>query len=188
VRIVGGKFSGRSLATPSNDAIRPTTDRTRESLFNILTSRAPDFFKNLRVLDLFAGTGALGLEALSRGASSSVHVENSIEGRALIQKNIEAFGLQGVARILRRDATQLGVIGTMRPFNLVFADPPYHKRLGELAFIAAYRGGWLAEDALLVLEEAKDVAINLPEQFTLEDQRLYGGTTIHIYKLHQSKK
>lgn len=184
MRIVGGKFSGRTLATPSNEAIRPTTDRIRENLFNILTSRTPDFFKNLRVLDLFAGTGALGLEALSRGANASVHVENSIEGRALIQRNIEALGLQGVARILRRDATQLGVIGTMRPFNLVFADPPYHKGLGELAFIAALEGGWLVEDAILVLEEAKDVSTNLPAKFVLEDQRHYGGTTVQIYRLN----
>lgn len=183
MRIVGGKFSGRALATPLDQSIRPTTDRTRESLFNILAHREADFFANRRVLDLFAGTGALGLEALSRGAKSAVFVEQSVEGRALIQKNIETFGLQGVARILRRDATKLGTIGTMQPFNLICADPPYGQGLGEQAFQAALKGGWVDVNALFILEEADNVPIVLSEEFLLQDERHYGSTIIRIYTL-----
>jgi len=183
MRIVGGKFKGRSLAAPSSSLIRPTSDRTRESLFNILEHRLGGSFDNLRVLDLFAGTGALGLEALSRGAKAAVFVEESVEGRGLIRTNIETFGLTGVARILRRDATQLGTVGTMAPFHLVFADPPYECGLGEKAFVAALAGGWLNNDAILVLEEAKEVAINLPESFVMDDERHYGSTTVRLYTL-----
>lgn len=183
VRIVGGKFSGRNLATPSDQAIRPTTDRTRESLFNILASRKDHFWDGMRVLDLFAGTGALGIEALSRGARACTFVEQSVEGRGLIHKNIENFGLQGIARILRRDATHLGHVGTMQPFDIVFADPPYNHGLGEQAFIAAVEGGWVTPDALFVLEESQEATIHLPEIFKLDDKRHYGGTIIYIYIL-----
>lgn len=183
VRIVGGKFSRRSLVTPDGQNIRPTTDRTRESLFNILAASQEQFWHEKRVLDLFAGTGALGLEALSRGAKAATFVEMSVEGRGLLHQNIENFELQGIARILRRDATQLGVVGTMQPFDVVFADPPYNKGLGEKAFIAAFEGGWLKPDATLILEENKEVNINLPEMFHLVDERHYGGTIIRIYKL-----
>ncbi|EJF90792.1 16S rRNA (guanine(966)-N(2))-methyltransferase RsmD [Bartonella tamiae] len=183
MRIVAGKYSGRSLVTPSGDAIRPTTDRTRESLFNILASRQNNFWHNRRVLDLFSGTGALGIEALSRGAEAAVFVEHSVEGRALIHKNIEAIGLQGVARILRRDATRLGPIGTMKPFDSVFADPPYNRGLAEKALISALEGGWLLPNTTLIIEESCEASLNLPEIFFLDDVRHYGGTIIRIYTL-----
>lgn len=183
MRIVGGKFSGRQLATPASQSIRPTTDRTRESLFNILSHYEADFFTGKRVLDLFAGTGALGFEALSRGAKGAVFVEQSVEGRALIQKNIENFSLHGVARILRRDATKLGAIGTMQPFDLIFADPPYGKGLGEQAFQAALDGGWINANALFILEEIDNSPINLTDKFILQDERHYGGTIIRIFAL-----
>lgn len=141
VRIIGGKFAGRVLFSPVNQSIRPTSDRTRESLFNILSSREEQFWTNKRILDLFAGTGALGIEALSRGAKAAVFVENSVEGRGVLQKNIEAFELQSIGRILRRDATKLGNIGTMLPFDVICADPPYSRCLGERAFVEALRGG-----------------------------------------------
>ncbi|MHC5307980.1 16S rRNA (guanine(966)-N(2))-methyltransferase RsmD [Bartonella sp. LJL80] len=183
MRIVAGKFSGRSLAHPAGQSIRPTTDRTRESLFNILANRAENFWGERRVLDLFAGTGALGIEALSRGARAAVFVEQSIEGRGLIHQNIETLGLQGVARILRRDATKLGHVGTIAPFDVVFADPPYQRGLGEQAFIAAVEGGWAAANATFVLEESREATINLPDFFQQDDERLYSGTIIRIYTL-----
>lgn len=183
MRIVGGKFRGRVLAAPFSSAIRPTSDRIRESLFNILEHRLVGGFSGVRVLDLFAGTGALGVEALSRGAKAAVFVEQSVEGRALIRMNAETLGLIGAARILRRDATQLGAAGTLVPFNLVFADPPYGRGAGEKAFMAAFEGGWLHNDAILVLEEATEAVINLPPAFIMQDERHYGGTTIHLYTL-----
>ena len=185
MRVVAGRLSGRSLATPKGQNIRPTTDRTRESLFNILSHSFSYDFEGKRVLDLFAGTGALGFEALSRGAKAAVFVEQSVEGRALIQQNIEEFSLTGSARILRRDATKLGAIGTMQPFHLIFADPPYGHGLGEQAFVSAMEGGWFHNDAIIVLEETKEAVINLPANFQLADERSYGNTIIRIYKFLQ---
>lgn len=124
MRIVGGEFRGRTLATPKSNDIRPTTDRTRESLFNILSHSYPEALDGARMLDLFAGTGAVGLEALSRGCRQALFVEQGVEGRGLIRVNIEALGLQARAKIFRRDAVDLGTVGTMEPFHLVFADPP----------------------------------------------------------------
>ncbi|CAF25751.1 16S rRNA (guanine(966)-N(2))-methyltransferase RsmD [Bartonella quintana] len=183
MRVVGGKFAGRVLFTPVGQSIRPTSDRTRESLFNILASREEKFWTNKRILDLFAGTGALGIEALSRGAKAAVFVENSVEGRGLLQKNIEAFELQSIGRILRRDAKKLGKIGTMRPFDVIFADPPYGQCLGECAFVEALRGEWAKANTLFVLEEKKDAIIHLPDIFYLDDERFYGETAIRLYKL-----
>ncbi|MCZ2328103.1 16S rRNA (guanine(966)-N(2))-methyltransferase RsmD [Bartonella sp. F02] len=183
MRIVGGKFAGRILSEPIGKAIRPTSDRTRESLFNILSHREENFWTDKRILDLFAGTGALGIEALSRGAKAAVFVENSIEGRSLIQKNIESFGLQGVGRILRRDATKLGTIGTMLPFDVIYADPPYGHCLGEQAFVEAVKGGWAKTTSLFILEEKKEAVIDLPDIFYLDDKRFYGDTVIRIYTL-----
>ncbi|GAA5105745.1 16S rRNA (guanine(966)-N(2))-methyltransferase RsmD [Bartonella jaculi] len=183
MRVIGGKFAGRVLFAPTGQSIRPTSDRTRESLFNILASREEQFWTDKRILDLFAGTGALGIEALSRGAKAAVFVENSVEGRGLIQKNIESFELQGIGRILRRDATKLGSIGTMFPFDIICADPPYGYCLGERAFVEALNGGWAKSDALFVLEEKKDTIIHLPDVFYLDDERFYGDTAIRFYKL-----
>ncbi|MGH6761927.1 MAG: 16S rRNA (guanine(966)-N(2))-methyltransferase RsmD [Phyllobacterium sp.] len=180
MRIVGGKFRGRSLATPATSAIRPTTDRTRESLFNIIAHQFPEKLSGSRVLDLFAGTGALGLEAISRGARYGIFVEESTEGRGVIRSNVESFGLTGQTKILRRDATSLGPAGTIEPFDLVFADPPYGKGLGEKAFLAALEGGWLNPDTLMVLEEEADAAVELDSRFSIVDERNYGGTIIRL--------
>ncbi|MCZ2203341.1 16S rRNA (guanine(966)-N(2))-methyltransferase RsmD [Bartonella sp. A05] len=183
MRVIGGKFAGRVLSVPIGQSIRPTSDRTRESLFNILASREEHFWTNKRILDLFAGTGALGIEALSRGAKAAIFVENSVEGRGLIHKNIESFGLQGVGRILRRDATKLGVVGTILPFDVIFADPPYGYGLGEQAFMSAFKGGWAKDKTLFILEEKKEAIIDLPDIFYLDDERFYGETAIRLYKL-----
>jgi len=183
VRIVAGKFRGKTLLTPDDDSIRPTADRVRESIFNILVSRLGHDFTGLKVLDLFAGTGALGLEAMSRGAASVVFVDTGAEARGLIRDNIEAFGLGGVAKLLRRDATSLGPAGTMSGSNLAFLDPPYGYGLGEQALVSLREGNWLAPDATIVLEESRDVTLELPEGFTLDDRREYGAAAIHLLSL-----
>lgn len=184
MRIVGGRFRGVAMAGPKSDAIRPTSDRVRESLFNILAHSIDDFdLEGVRVLDLFAGTGALGLEALSRGAAYAHFVEDSAEARGLIRRNIEAVGAIGTTKIYRRDATRLGEAGTLRPFGLVFADPPYGRGLAEKALDAALRGGWLAPDAVAVIEERFDADVIPPEGFSSITSRIYGDTAIHVLRL-----
>ena len=182
MRIVGGEFRGRSLATPKSNAIRPTTDRTRESLFNILTHAYPEAIDGTRILDLFAGTGAVGIEALSRGCRSAMFVENSVEGRGLLWENIEAFGLQGRAKMLRRDATDLGPVSRMEPFHFAFADPPYAQGLGEKALAAAHAGGWLVPEALVIIEERADVELDLDPAFVFLEDRGFGDTRVHFYR------
>jgi 16S rRNA (guanine966-N2)-methyltransferase len=178
MRVVGGRFKGRPLVGPRSSAIRPTSDRMRESLFNILSHGydLPD--GDTRVLDLFAGTGALGLEAISRGAASALFFDTGVEARGIVRQNIEALGLTGVARIFRRDATRAGPAGTIAPFDLVFCDPPYRKGLGEKALEAVRTGGWLKPGALCVLEEAADAEIALPDGFDLVDRRASGETQL----------
>jgi 16S rRNA (guanine966-N2)-methyltransferase len=182
VRIVGGEFRGRSLATPKSDDIRPTTDRTRESLFNILSHAYPQALNGTRVLDLFAGTGAVGLEALSRGARAALFVEQSVEGRGLLHTNIETLGVIGRAKIFRRDATALGGVGTVEPFAFLFADPPYAKGLGERALDAASRGGWLVDGALAILEERADIQPVAVDGFDPLEVRTFGDTRMHFYR------
>src|SRR3982751_5050600 len=148
MRVVGGRLRGRALAAPNSQAIRPTADRLRESLFNILIHAYGDSVSGARVLDLFAGTGALGLEALSRGASFALFVDDGAEARALMRQNIETLGLAAATRIFRRDATKLGPAHPVEPFSLAFLDPPYGKGLGERSLVSAREGGWLANDAL----------------------------------------
>lgn len=180
MRIVAGKFRGKQLTSPEDDSIRPTADRVRESVFNILASRLGPNFDGLRVADLFAGTGALGLEALSRGAANVVFVDTGAEARGLIRDHIEAFGAGGVAKLLRRDATNLGPAGTMGPVDLVFLDPPYGQGLGEKALLSLKDGGWLKRETVIVFEEGSDVTVNLPEGFALDDRREYGAAAVHV--------
>jgi 16S rRNA (guanine966-N2)-methyltransferase len=182
MRIVGGEFGGRKLAAPASDRIRPTTDRTRESLFNILMHAYPEALDGTRVLDLFSGTGALGLEALSRGARFCLFVEESAEGRGLLRENIDALGLQGRTKIYRRDATSLGALSPLEPFDLVFADPPYGKGLGEKALASAAANGWIADQALVMLEEKTNADIALPKGFEILDSRSFGDTIIRILR------
>ncbi len=180
MRIIAGKFRGKQLTSPEDESIRPTADRVRESVFNIIASRLGPNLDGLRVVDLFAGTGALGLEALSRGASNVVFVDTSAEARGLIRDHIEAFGAGGVAKLLRRDATSLGAAGTMGPVDLVFLDPPYGHGLGEKALSSLRDGGWLKPETLLVLEEASEAAVELPAGFALEDRREYGAAAVYF--------
>lgn len=182
MRIVGGAFRGRALAAPRSDAIRPTTDRAREALFNILEHRFTGSIEGARVLDLFAGTGALGLEALSRGGAYCVFVEEGAEARGLIRDNVEALGLQGRTRVFRRDATRLGAAGTLAPFSLLFADPPYGKGLGGQALRSALDGGWLAPGALCVVEESATAAFDPGADFAVVEERAYGGTAVRFLR------
>jgi 16S rRNA (guanine966-N2)-methyltransferase len=176
MRVVAGRLKGRSLASPSSRDIRPTADRLRESIFNILTHAYDDPIQDARALDLFAGTGALGIEAVSRGAKFALFVDNGAEARALLRNNVEALGLGGVTKIFRRDATHLGPAHPVEPFSLVFVDPPYGKGLGEKALASLREGGWLTPDVLLVVEEAKAARFATPEGFEQLERRAYDDT------------
>jgi 16S rRNA (guanine966-N2)-methyltransferase len=178
MRVVGGRLRGRVLTGPKSQAIRPTADRLRESLFNILVHAYGDPIGGARVLDLFAGTGALGIEAISRGAGFALFVDETAEARALIRENVAALGLGGVTRIFRRDATKLGAAHPVEPFSLVFADPPYGRDLGTAALAAARGGGWLAPDALVVVEEAAKSGFAPPEGFLELERRGYDDTEV----------
>ena len=176
MRIVGGELRGRRLNTPRSPAIRPTADRLRESLFNILTHSHDEPIPEARVLDLFAGTGALGIEAISRGAAFALFVDNGAEARALLRNNVESLGLGGVTKVFRRDAGNLGPAHPVEPFSLVFLDPPYGKGLAETALAALRDGGWLTPGALLVVEEAKAAGVAAPEGFAELERRAYDDT------------
>jgi 16S rRNA (guanine966-N2)-methyltransferase len=176
MRIVGGKLRSRPLAGPKSDAVRPTADRLREALFNILAHSYTGRVTGARVLDLFAGTGALGIEAISRGAAYTLFVDQGVEARALLRDNIEALGLGGVTRVFRRDASKLGPAHPLEPFSLVFLDPPYGKSLAEKALLSARVGGWLKPGALIVVEEAADAGFKAPEGFTELERRRYDDT------------
>jgi 16S rRNA (guanine966-N2)-methyltransferase len=179
MRIVAGRFRGRAIAAPKHEGVRPTSDRVRESLFNILEHGVQGFrLSGARVIDLFAGTGALGLEALSRGAAFCLFVEDRAEARALIRANIEALQLTGETRIFRRDATDLGDAGTIAQFTLAFLDPPYGKGLATRALSSLGQGGWLALGAIAVVEERAGVQIDLPQGFQEIDRRTYGDTQV----------
>jgi 16S rRNA (guanine966-N2)-methyltransferase len=182
VRIVGGRLRGRALVAPKTQAIRPTADRLRESLFNILTHAYGDPVTGARVLDLFAGTGALALEAISRGAAFALFVDDDAEARALLRQNVEALGVAAVTRIFRRDATRLGPAHPVEPFSLAFLDPPYGKGLAEKALVSAREGGWLTNEALIVVEEAVDAGFKAPEGFAEIERRKYDDTEFTILR------
>lgn len=178
MRIVGGRFKGRALASPKTWAVRPTSDRLRETVFNVLAHAYDDPVTDARVLDLFAGTGALGLEALSRGAAYALFVDDSAEGRGLVRANIETLGVAGITKVFRRDATRLGPVHPNAPFSLVFCDPPYGRNLAPQALASALAGGWLQPGALCLVEEAADNEVTLPEGFTVMEKRDYGETQV----------
>jgi 16S rRNA (guanine966-N2)-methyltransferase len=185
MRITGGRLKGRSLQGPRSDAIRPTSDRLRETLFNILSHGLAkhgldDPVPDGRVLDLFAGTGAVALEALSRGASFAVMADIGAEARGLLRHNVEALGLGGVTRILRRDAAKLGPVAPFEPFTLVYCDPPYGKGLGGLALASAVSGGWIAPGGIVLLEERAGLAVALPDGLRLLDRREAGEAQLLI--------
>jgi 16S rRNA (guanine966-N2)-methyltransferase len=183
MRVVGGSLRGRTLAAPKSPTIRPTADRLREALFNILVHAYDNPIGGARVLDLFAGTGALGIEALSRGAAFTLFVDDGAEARALLRENVATLGLGGTSRIFRRDATKLGPAHPVEPFSLAFLDPPYGKGLAEQALDSARAGGWLVPDALIVVEEAKKSAFAAPDGFAEIERRTYDDTEFVMLRL-----
>ncbi|MEO1043083.1 MAG: 16S rRNA (guanine(966)-N(2))-methyltransferase RsmD [Pseudomonadota bacterium] len=188
MRIVGGAFSGRKIAAPAGRATRPTTDRTRESLFNILTHRDGFSFDGARVIDLFAGSGALGFEAMSRGASFCLFVETDAAARGVIRDNVEALGLFGNTRIHRRPADSLGTkpAGVGPRFDLAFLDPPYGKGLLTPSLAILMSGEWLSPGALLVAEHQKDDRFELPDGMEHDDTRQFGDTEVSFLRVQLS--
>lgn len=183
MRIVGGRWRSRQIQGPGSPAIRPTSDQLRETIFNILEHSRGDPITDARVLDLFAGTGAMGLESLSRGAAFCLFVDHSGAARALMRASIEALGCGGRTRVFRRDATKLGEGKGMEPFTLIFCDPPYRRALAGLALSSALAGGWLAREAFVVVEEAAEMPFDFPEGFAETERRIYGDTQVAFAKL-----
>jgi 16S rRNA (guanine966-N2)-methyltransferase len=179
VRIVGGKFRGRSITAPDGKDTRPTTDRVREAIFNRLEHGVPGFsVEGSRVLDLFAGTGALGLEALSRGARNVLLIDNGDTAHGIIRRNADALGVIGQCKVWRRNAARLGSCAPLSPFSLVFLDPPYGKGLAERALRALVEGNWFADGAVIVVEESAKAEVTVPEALTLLDEHKYGDTKV----------
>lgn len=180
VRIVGGAWRRRLLPVASGPGVpaglRPTPDRVRETLFNWLGQDLGGW----HCVDLCAGTGALGLEALSRGARFALFVDEGAEARALLRANIESLGAAGLTRIFRRDATKLGLAPPGGKFDLAFLDPPYGRDLAPRALASLLDGGWLNEGALCVIEEAAGAALDLPPGLAALERRDYGDTQIVI--------
>jgi 16S rRNA (guanine966-N2)-methyltransferase len=172
VRIIAGEFKGRRLRSPAGQAIRPTSDRAREALFNILEHGAPAIH-GTRFLDLFCGTGAVGLEAHSRGAQEAVLVDNDNEALRLARANLERIGSPASVRLLARDATRLGP--APHPFDLIFLDPPYRSGLAGAALEGLRLDGWLGVDARVMLELAATEDLDLPHGYSLERERRYGS-------------
>ncbi|HBS35567.1 MAG TPA: 16S rRNA (guanine(966)-N(2))-methyltransferase RsmD [Parvularcula sp.] len=184
MRIIGGTYSGRALVAPKGRETRPTADRVREALFNILEHREGFAFEGARVIDLFAGSGALGLEAVSRGAAFCLFVETDAAARGAIRDNVEALSLFGVTRVHRRGADALGEkpAGVGGPFTLAFLDPPYGKDLCGPALTALRNGGWLASGALAVVEQGKNETPVAVEGFAEEDRRIYGAAQVGLFR------
>ena len=178
MRVVGGRLKGRTLKGPASDSIRPTSDRLRESLFDILEHAYGGPVEGARVIDLFAGAGALAIEALSRGAAFALFVDQGAEACGLIRANIEALGLAKATRLLRRDARKLGAAPGGERYSLAFLDPPYGKGLAPSALSALRDGGWLERDALVIIEEAAQIDMALPEGFTLREGRRFGDAQL----------
>ena len=183
MRVTGGTFRGRALAEPPDDRVRPTSDKVRQAIFNILAHNDFGFeLEGAKVIDLFAGTGALGIEALSRGAAFCMFVDDSAESRALIRRNVEALNLTGATKIWRRDARDLGPLGAGAggPFDLAFLDAPYRKDLTAPALASLRAGGWLSAKAIAVAETAEDESV-APDGYRLLDRRSYGETAVQIF-------
>ena len=178
MRIVGGRLKGRALKSPGSDAIRPTSDRVRETVFNILAHSYDNPVAGARVIDLFAGTGAMAIEALSRGAAFALLVDQGAQACAIIRANFAALDLGGAARILRRDARKLGPAPEGESFSLAFLDPPYGKGLVPPTLKALRDGGWLGGGALAVIEERAGAEFALPDGFVSRGTRRFGVTQV----------
>jgi 16S rRNA (guanine966-N2)-methyltransferase len=180
MRIIGGRLKGRALKGPGSDAIRPTSDRLRETIFNILAHSYDNPVEGAFVIDLYAGTGAMAIEALSRGAVFALMADSSAQACAIIRANTAALNLGGAARILKRDARKLGQAPEDERFSLAFLDPPYSRGFALPTLVALRDGGWLAKDALVIIEESAKATVDLPEGFVLRETRRLGDTQIAI--------
>jgi 16S rRNA (guanine966-N2)-methyltransferase len=191
MRIVGGRLKGRTIIPPTSRAIRPTSDRLRESIFDILAHRFEGIIDGALVIDIFAGSGALGFEALSRGAKSVLFVDNGDQALELLRANIASLALGDVARVSRSDATRLGKAPSGSPrFTLAFLDPPYAQGLAEPALKRLSEGGWLASHALVAVEESAKTEVRAPRGLRVFQERVYGDAklifliTDHITRSH----
>lgn len=172
IRVISGDFKGRKLATPDGHAVRPTTDRMRERVFSILNHhRFPDL-AGARVADFFAGTGALGLEALSRGAAHVTFIEQDPAALSCLISNIDMLGVDKQVSLLTRDATACGLCET--PFDFIFMDAPYDRGLTDKALAALAAGQWLAADGVVIAEVHKGEKIELPDGYDCVDTRTQG--------------
>ena len=185
LKIVGGKHRGRSIATPEGQTTRPTASRAREALFNILmhanwTSDGTSPLIEARVLDAFAGSGALGLEALSRGASHATFLDSDPAAIKLIGENIRKLGDAGAAKVIRADATRPPP--SREPCDLVFLDPPYRSGLATPALAALAEAGWLKPGAIATVELANAEDLVTPPRFEAIDERRYGAAKIVILR------
>jgi len=186
MRIAGGRLRNRPIYAPAGRATRPTSDRVREAIFNVLAHGVEGFtLEDARVLDLFAGTGALGLEALSRGARFALFVDEEAAARAAIRRNAEALEVLGQVKIWRRDAARLGPCAPLAPFGLAFIDPPYGRGLGDAALAALIAGGWLDPGALVVVEESERATVAVPDGLAVLDSRTYGDTQVIFLRRHK---
>lgn len=183
MRIVAGRLKGRTLKGPGSNRVRPTSDRLRETIFDILIHAYGNPVEGARVIDLFAGTGAMGFEALSRGASLALFVEQAAAACAILRANIQTLGLEKAARVLRGNACKLGIAPDGEEYNLLFLDPPYGRGLAPPALAALRDGSWLAQNALLVIEESAGARIVLPEGYALCETRRFGATQIVLASL-----
>lgn len=185
MRIVSGQYRGKAIVAPPGEATRPTSDRARQAVFNILEHApwAPEL-RGARVIDVFAGSGALGLEALSRGASFCLFVETDEAARGAIRENIDAMQLFGVTRVHRRDATDLGPrpASAGAPFDIAFLDPPYAKGLGEKAVAELKAGDWLASGAILMFERGRGEPDPVLDGFEQIDARDYGAARVLFFR------
>ncbi len=184
MRITAGALKGRPLFVPKGLNVRPTSDKVRQAIFNVLEHRdlGADFgLQDARVLDLFAGTGALGIEALSRGAAYAFLIDNAAASRATLRRNVEAMALTGKTKIWRRDASDLGR-NINQAFDLAFLDPPYGTNLLAPTLASLHAGGWLRAHAVVVVEAARDTNIPCTDYFRLLDERIYGETRVALLR------
>jgi 16S rRNA (guanine966-N2)-methyltransferase len=186
MRILTGTAKGIKLKTTNDNSIRPTTDRTKESLFNILEHNS--VYKKIekkRVLDLFSGTGSLGIEALSRGAEYCLFVDNDHKSNALIEENLKACNLLSKAKIIRKDIKLFKKISSFGVFDIIFADPPYNMNYSDLIIRLSIEEGLLKKNGFIVIEESKNVSINWPNNYKIITERVYAKTKIHIAMLKE---
>jgi 16S rRNA (guanine966-N2)-methyltransferase len=183
MRIVGGDFRGKPLIAPEGrTGVRPTSDRARESVFNILMHGHFGSLDGVRVADLFAGTGALGLEALSRGAAQATFVERSRTALDSLRANIATFKVQDRCRILTGDATALPFAGAGQGYGLVFIDPPYDADILPAALSGLKAQNWLDGGAVVVCESRFNYDLVLPDGFSLLDERRYGKAKVSFVR------